>query len=835
MDEVTKTARMGHKLDDLLARSCTQFDDGEVASATLRRGSLFCKAILFLMAAWAVACRADYVNPLYLNVASGTLTLEEALAAYNAANGTSYVLSDLNGGALKDWTIVKQGAGGLRSSTGISGFTGAIYVEKGTFYADCKYALGDGCAGAAASGTFVSSGATLYMTSDSTTIYPVEDERITFEGRGVYSNYGALRCDNSDKNAYWGLGRYPVLSGNATIVYSATPTSTRRWGLRSVGEAHDQILDLGGKTLTIQGNYNREWPYFNFQATLGKTLVTNGGSIIATNMTVLLQNAVTFAGDASNEFTLRYARLVIGNYGGVLGRSDCGSIPWTLRVGPESSFHAGGNSVGAAACMTNHNIWKGPVQLSAGVKVSRWSADSIYHSNLSLGGKVSGSGGLQGLTLVALHLTNPENDFTGGVTMKGGTLLASADGAIPADGGAVVLSNSVLHLCGRIGNAYSLPQIELADGSSVVGGTGAAQCVVKTGDGTALWHSQVGGGTLDVRGGTLKFPALRAGLHAGAKTYGPNSQGRQYFLTTTVTNYVSLCPEMAYATSESGCWAVSNTTYTYSGYIWNNGEDTDWTFAASAYNYYVKLDETDVLKMNPSTWGGRHPSCATVRVTKGAHRIVIGLCSGRYDNYMTSYNHLIETSKMLAADAAEWTWDAQSGVMIDRQGRGSKNVADYERLIDPGDGSVFTLTDTRAGAALPDFACLKFAPGARLDFDGLACTVPDVIGLPSVTNGSLTVTGTWTIDAASARAATCAHVDGSITFGEGVTFTVTAGKDDLPAAAKAGGWTLLRAEGGISGLPVEGVDGRKRHVLVKSPDGKSLSLIRFGAFSVIIR
>ena len=217
------------------------------------------------------------------------------------------------------------------------------------------------------------------------------------------------------------------------------------------------------------------------------------------------------------------------------------------------------------------------------------------------------------------------------------------------------------------------------------------------------------------------------------------------------------------------------------------------------------------------------------------NRITIGLCSGRYDSYMTSYNHLIETSKMLTADAAEWTWDAQSGVMIDRQGRGSKNVADYERLVDPGDGSVFTLNDTREGAALPNFTCMKFAPGARLDLDGRECTVPDIIGLPSVTNGSLSVTGTWTIDAESAHAEACAHVDGSIAFGEGSTFTVTAGKDNLPDAAKAGGWTLLRAEGGISGLPVEDGDGRKRHVLVKSPDGKSLSLIRFGAFTVILR
>ena len=102
-------------------------------------------------------------------------------------------------------------------------------------------------------------------------------------------------------------------------------------------------------------------------------------------------------------------------------------------------------------------------------------------------------------------------------------------------------------------------------------------------------------------------------------------------------------------------------------------------------------------------------------------------------------------------------------------------------------------------AALPAFTTLKGSAGA-LDLEGVgggAYTVANVEGTPSVTNGSLTVTGAWTLDTAT-LGATTANVSETLAFGPGATLSVTGDLDALPH--RSGGFLFAKAAS-VSGTP----------------------------------
>jgi autotransporter-associated beta strand protein len=101
-------------------------------------------------------------------------------------------------------------------------------------------------------------------------------------------------------------------------------------------------------------------------------------------------------------------------------------------------------------------------------------------------------------------------------------------------------------------------------------------------------------------------------------------------------------------------------------------------------------------------------------------------------------------------------------------------------------------------AALPVFTTLKGTAGA-LDLDGVggSYTVVNVEGYPSVTNGNLTVTGTWTLDVAT-LGTRAANVSGTLTFGEGAEIVVDGDID--PMNVPGGGFIVARAAS-ITGMP----------------------------------
>gem|GEM_PF-4549801 len=134
--------------------------------------------------------------------------------------------------------------------------------------------------------------------------------------------------------------------------------------------------------------------------------------------------------------------------------------------------------------------------------------------------------------------------------------------------------------------------------------------------------------------------------------------------------------------------------------------------------------------------------------------------------------------------------------------------------VDPGDGSLFVVTTNRLEVSSLenriDFLAMKFAPNTVLDLnaEGLTTAVSSIEGLPTVTNGNLTVTGTWTIPAVDIAAGTVLNASGSLTLSAGAMPIVS-----NVAALPRNTVIIARAAGGLF-LP-EGIDG-----LALDPKGK---------------
>ena len=192
-------------------------------------------------------------------------------------------------------------------------------------------------------------------------------------------------------------------------------------------------------------------------------------------------------------------------------------------------------------------------------------------------------------------------------------------------------------------------------------------------------------------------------------------------------------------------------------------------------------------------------------VTPGCHRIDVRAYATQADaGYGLLANRIGGVDKIVNA-----TWQADLGLAIDRQGRGSTNYADYERLVDPGDGSFLTVVPGDAENAeeviahMPKFDHLKFT-GGTLDVRGSDIAVPVLEGVDgAVTNsnayypgGSLTVGEKWIIPGATTASKTL-KVSGKLKFAAGSVLEGT----DLALLSRTAEHTLATATDGIEGMP----------------------------------
>lgn len=704
-------------------------------------------------------------------------------------------------------TIVKKGAGKLVSNRDISAsFAGDIVVAAGYLSIGITGALGDNTGVA-----YVLDGATLVLEPNAGLTdagFNFKSKNFVLAGRGVGStgadsDVGSLTRGNV---TYWmksGLGKIHLAADTLITM----PGSSQ--DIRPEGEFH-----LNGKTLSLyHGATYRMWEF-------GRAKLYGPGTISIVRGR-LFPAEITCYNDSTEPF-----ELVLHSGATFRPWGTCGTTDTCTLVMKEGSIMT---IAGDSGETTVYNNWQGPVRLEGHVKIELYSYTKAY--SLNLYGKVSGAFSLDAATqdnkgCGYLKLHNAGNDFTGGITTWNGYVDLYADGAAPSDGGAVTLTNGQLRLFSD--GAWTLPALHASGTSgfkSVGGGvphsSGALgeetydwtygtlkDAVVKEGEGELAYDSIYGAPLLDVRGGGVKFCFKQttfgpAGLYAGytvtnAAGWKADRETQAGFYTDTESykrinevwkgegtnpNYMTFAPHIVdhiqigdkIPGSDGSEPLASNgwgkfpavSVWTYKGYIWNRtGATQTWSVLAHSENRIaVYLDGELIVESFGYNSTGTND---TVTVTPGAHEFYYQQVS---ENGWGGAN--------LRGDFGGFTLEKGSFV-IDRAGRGTHNYADYERLVDPGDGSVLTLTADPAQLPkkVPSFDAMRFAQGTYLDAGGNDVTVPELTGYPEIRNGNLTVTGSFNLEAAMAIG--CASVNGALTFANGCTFSV----DDTKALRK---------------------------------------------------
>lgn len=759
------------------------------------------KLIVATVAALSALASMAYDTPLVLEV-TGTESLTAALGGQSLAGHDA---------------LVKSGAGtltiGSADVAAISSFDGDIVVSGGVLKISAEGALGT-----AAGKTVVENDAQLYIDSAASDLdFTAETMEISGEGP---DGKGAIFANNKENNAH-NFGSVKLVD-DATIGYVTTCWFNR------YNNAEAGICDLNGKTLT-------------FKTSSAKIVSVYGtftsGNVRLNNAKMILSSTATFQGTAENT-------LQTTNRGAVACNWYAGTIPLTLKP-LETPLTIEIRNAGDTG---SYNVYQGPVDLTHGnILVPK--ASDAKTPGLTISGKISGdhafmsadSDNYKGITLA---LTNPENDFTGGVSINGSTLKLPVSGAMPEDGGPLSITDGTLVL----GDAhYALPDAVFGGNSSVSGSgaTGSWKGTLrKVGDGLLDYGAYVGSPVLDLQGGSVRIPAPKVeiarnsqpGLNGGSNAFGTSDEAKVAWQgSATYTNgTVYATPEMAYKTGTSQGW-TANTLWTYDGYIWNRNPTNEvWTFASCILTRgSVFLDGVKVVANespagdSTKSWSGvKH---GNVTVAPGAHRIQIRMHSASVGTSTQSGGGAYYSGTYLPVphgDEPGYKWATASGIMLDRLGRESTNVVDYAKIVDSGDGELLTLTDTPDTVITTEIrfdTVVATNEIATLDVSGAGYTVANVVGFPAVVNcPNLTVTNGLVVGR-GAYASKSMTADGKVTFGADAKVVVDFGGRFRPPSDEV---TVLTAEGGIAGEPALELasPSRGEFSLRKSDDGKSLIL-----------
>ena len=777
-------------------------------------------------AAVLTATALDY--PVYTVTTSGngTNNLSSAQVEVVSAEGATPETVAFSSLALSSGTFRKKGTGFLMSADGMASFTGTVLVEEGAWISTKLGHLGRSASATDRSAVVVSNGASIvFDIPDSATA--AFRHNITLGGGG-YNGMGVV-CLNSPG---------PNTSASKPLFRNSTWTMTDGATIKLLNRTSSKPLctwyvsfAMNGHTLTFSGFGDVTGSTYNKTYLFNSTFSGTVGHIVLDSARLYYYNydtstaAYTFTGSSANTLTVK------GGDGNKT-RNDSwlttdnmvqGS-PWTLKIEGEGIIRASTGDWGMTNSIAKAG-WAGPVQLVNGLGfISSNSGKSFTLPNM-----VYGDGGLQCTLGLQINLINAGNSFGGELRMNtnrdaahDGELRVFWNGALPKNSAGATLYNSDLTL--MYSHDYQLPSLtfDVADGKTkkFSGGTnGVVRSFKKTGAGVLDMTSPLTvTGVTELAGGTLRLPCDRAGLIFGWRVQEGNASEDVSALTPMLTNRVEQGANLVY-TDDMVEWQRFDSNvkrlFTYHGYIWNrtNAAQT-WTFAAQItqgmqiYIDGVKQNWTDVSswynfysdkKVGFMTFNNVAPGChqIDVRMYTGTDRRAWGTVANRWQG------------EGVSGAPTNATWQADLGLAIDRQGRGSKNYADYEKLVDPGDGSFLTVVPGDAENAeeviahMPKFDHLKFT-GGTLDTRGSDITVPvleDVNGVVTNSNayfpgGSLTVGQKWIVSGATTANKTL-KVTGKLKFAAG---SVLEGAD-LSLLSRKTEHMLATATGGIEGMP----------------------------------
>lgn len=710
--------------------------------------------------------------------------------------------------------IIKSGAGTLLVNVDLSSYEGAITIEEGRYKFTTAASLGS--TSSASGRVRVCANATLESAVEFGTGFvdakrydggPV-GRRIEFEGVGC-DGCGALQ--STAKNYASPFGTNLVMRGDAT------------WGVSATTSLQNPTLAMNGYVLTVSsiGATKREI-YFRAPRFVGIV-----GRIDVPFLDLYLYKFGTgnVGGDSSNVLKID-TRSWLGT-----GGFDY-NIDWTLDMW--------GSIFCTSGSQPNYNDWKGPVILHGLCEVSAYNNNSYC---FTASGPVSGDGGfyLHGQAgnirnNPQLKLMNANNSFTGGFCGQYGTLHLYDNGALPADGGLLAMTNGTVRL--ETNRWFSLPPATFDGAGAVYGAYGEwKNSLVKTGEGILQYESCIGSPRLEVKGGKIVLPSRNtavSGLNYGYSLYNePSSWAlRNAFLNghNSFTNELVFSTQLCYKRAanlgvnewENG-WHT-NMYVTYTGYLWNrSGSNETWTIAfnnmdpSSLYIDGNKIFETDsttkVYFRNVSLSDGPH--AIELRIVTNSDK----WAGPNLGNQLT------------ASDGLEGTpeWTSNFGFAFDRRGRGSLKASDYESFVDPEDGSLLTRTVPGGSAETPEgqvvdyqvsFPTVAAVAGGTVEFADPVCySVEKAEGWPSFEKCDLTIRDGWRLDALDIVGHQM-HVSGKLTFGTSAKIELDNPEAYVKGAANQN--CICRAEGGIEGTPA--FDPCSRWKLVKSADGKSLFL-----------
>ncbi|MBO5940123.1 MAG: hypothetical protein J6R18_02880 [Kiritimatiellae bacterium] len=677
---------------------------------------------------------------------------DEATGVYviNVPEGREYQITSSDLSEVNANPIAKRGLGTLTVGAAMRGFTGDIRIEEGVYAAKDPESLGT-----ADGETVVSNSATLKF------ICTVEN-KLKFADKiticGTVMNSGGV----PQENAFAGP---VVLGGNAAF------------SGQSIGFLNT-TLALDGYCLDVTMNDSAILKFTDVKIVSAGDINVNKGRLH------LMGNAV-WAGDGNNILTIASDAM--------LGMREAKSdIKWKLNLEDGAKLYP---SLGDVETFDG-NKWSGPVVANGKVKVE-YRIDSTQSVFVSLDGVVTGPGGFVVGNGTWLKLSNPNNAFEGGVDVQSGSSLAgglilAANGALPADGAKLTVRSGEVRLSGR--EAYNLPEIEVTSAGRLTrdfwGYGGTISKLSKWGahvfeylcDLTVVGDTLIGKSTISLCETPKSVPGLKAAVtnfltkaeweeFIGGVASGSNpdasklSAGFKKLLEIAeAQGFVKnvCCTEEAYRKwTEKEKYLMG----AYSGYIWNNGtEDKICTFASS-------IADTAVLWINDSRV---LMGVASKKDNTGqTHFVNIGECTlkpgpNSFRFFLGHRNSGTYGTRDDMQDGRNVHWASGNGLMY-KEGvydtSGVLKYSDFNKLIDAGDGLLFTETRDPSPDRIsgdieryrPEFANIKFYYNqdvrCTIDLGGMELFEQSCMtGCPRIVNGTMCINGEWSFTAANVAA-----------------------------------------------------------------------------------
>ena len=816
-------------------------------------------------AAVLTATALDY--PVYTVTTSGdgTNSLSSAQVEVISGEGATPETVAFSSISPTTGTFRKKGTGFLMSADGMASFTGTVIVEEGAWISTKLGHLGKSASSSDRSTVVVSNGASIVFDIPDSATAGGFRHNITLGGVG-YNGMGAV-CLNSPG---------PNISASRPLFRNSTWTMTDNATLKLLNRTVSKPLctwhvafAMNGHTLTFSGFGDVTGSTYNHTYLFNSTFSGTVGHIVLDSARLYYYNydtttsAYTFTGSSANTLTVKggdgnKTRNDAWLYTGFMTQPS----PWSL-VFEDGGVIASGQGAWGSTNTIPQAGWAGPVVLASGNSfVSAATTNAFAFPNT-----VSGNGGLQCSRGQQINLINGGNSFKGEVKINtsrdpnhDGELRVFWNGALPAESAGASLYNSDMTL--MYSHTYQLPALafDVADGKieKFSGGTnGVVRSLKKSGVGMLDMIAPLTvTGVTELAGGTLRLSCDRAGLVFGAEFHGDDLTSSVGDINNVITNCVELGTELMY-TDDLVQWQRLDPTaynrrrlFTYHGYIWNRtNEPQTWTFAAQVVSgMQIFIDGVKQNWTGVSSWysfyNDRKVGFMTFsNVMPGCHRLDVRAYATQVDaGYGLLANRIGGVDNIVNA-----TWKTDLGLGIDRQGRGSTNYADYERVVDPGDGSFLTVVPEGVESAegviahMPKFDHLKLT-GGTLDIRGSDITVPVLEGVNGVVtnsnayfpDGSLTVGQKWILSG-SAMANKTLNVTGKLKFADGAMLDCT----DLALLSRKTEHTLATATGGIEGMPAfdSNAPGNKGWHLVKATENGAETLKLFWQLgtTVVIR